>query len=1109
MKTPAEKVLVLAIVVALFSVAGTLAQGRTDYVNFESPPAHPIEVFRFGGHDFIAACNTRDNSIEIFDTDESLANRSLARVRVGLEPVSVRFNPGTGKLYSANFVGDSISVIGLRGGAGSLAAVLEQTTWVGDEPLDIAFYTRDPGDAAQRTLFVTHMALDGFDWRDALTLEPISGIEMAPALVTVGFDTSNPPNGVEDTFIDLAAKEPRAVLIRGDDLLILPLKGGSNSLDSANFDMDLWCGNVPSLFASPTYHGNLHTTGLNMSFDEGGTLYIVGGEALNETLLDEPNVMAAPTGFVKSMFYAIQDPCSQNPTVQRRDVNLAAQTVQQIPPLPLAGSGSQQRAVTQPATIIGPVKKSKALSMLTDVIAFEDGGLPKVFFTAFSNDRVGMVVPDPNQSDPNLWKLERIDVPPSQGNPLAGPRGLALRLADPETPNDPGDRLYVLNHLDASITTIDPNSNTIVAGTELALAVDPRPDYLTQGQQFLYNAKEGNGFNSCSTCHVDARLDRRRWDLGTPDDPPAAVPNILPDVVDIAEFPADKGFMMTQSLQGLLNSELAPQDQFWVTNAPYHWRGDRASFQAFNGAFVSLLGGAELEQTEIAEFEQYVNTIFYPPNPQQERDRQPSGAFGNAGDITSGSGGFRGLKIYHIEGTVGQRSCRDCHENPDGSNNRITEILGQPAETAAMRGLLQKEAKRDIDGSSDPKDSPYTGLEGLFHTGLIQGSTLEEFNLVASLNAFIKTGFTGELCPAGDFCQELQDLNQFAHEFDWSMGPMVGCPASVDFTNIADAYPNNPLSMGCDGACSDLASSIDCMEQQAATVDSGIAVQAWIGGQDVGFWYDAEQELYVEEPASGIAVDRAGLLDKLAGDDRAVFQAVPLGSERRVAAPSGIAEDLPAGLPKPSNLQFLPMVPSSMYERVPELTGAWAQLNNSGLESIFIHTVRQFQWGLIQDAASENGFGLGTALRHDAPRRAEVSGQNIRHGAYLALAYSSDPAAGPPNPALPLDQSPFQVISMPLYATPDTNPASGDPIWRTAIELEPLMYYGLMLGGPAAPGVAATYLDQKPFEPMLDPVLDQPFPGQFDPETWNFYYVFVVNTDGQIGDGGWQQWRIE
>ncbi len=228
-----------------------------------------------------------------------------------------------------------------------------------------------------------------------------------------------------------------------------------------------------------------------------------------------------------------------------------------------------------------------------------------------------------------------------------------------------------------------------------------------------------------------------------------------------------------------------------------------------------------------------------------------------------------------------------------------------------------------------------------------------------------------------------------------------------------------------------------------------------------------------------------------------VFQAVPLGSHRRIAHPNGDPDPLPAGA-APGAITLLPMVTNTFYARVPELDQNWADFNNGTLQAAFVHTVRLMQWGLVQDAVAQNGFGL-SSLHHAAPRRLRVAGKRIRDGATLILLQHADAlATGGPN------QFATREIVLPLYAT-DQKTAENLPIWETVLELEPIVYYSWMLGGPEAPGVEdalTDYLFTK-FN-LVDPNLDQPPVGSFDPLNWNLLYVQVKNTDGGTGDGGWQ-----
>jgi hypothetical protein len=87
----------LAMVLWLAAASLLMAQGRTDYMNVESPQVHPIEVVRVAGHDFIVACNTRNSTIEIFDTDEGAADQKLfifpLEDPILDKPIPGQFNP--------------------------------------------------------------------------------------------------------------------------------------------------------------------------------------------------------------------------------------------------------------------------------------------------------------------------------------------------------------------------------------------------------------------------------------------------------------------------------------------------------------------------------------------------------------------------------------------------------------------------------------------------------------------------------------------------------------------------------------------------------------------------------------------------------------------------------------------------------------------------------------------------------------------------------------------------------------------------------------------------------------------------------------------------------
>lgn len=1023
-------------------------QGAADgFVNFESPPVKPITIARVAGHDYVLVCNTPDNAVEIYDT---ITERLSARVRVGLEPVSVVWNAVLSRFYTANMVGDSVSVVRLRAASATarLEVLLERTEWVGDEPMMVGFL---PGEL---TLLVTHNQMSAVSWRHSLTLAPV-----VPGLTTridLVDDFGRPTEALQD---------PRAILRHGDRLFVLGYRGGHSFFH----DFDLWAFDLRTLTISKL--GELGTLKTNMAFAANGDLYVVGGEAQNQRR-GIKDVAAAETGFVTSLLHRVTGAGTRSAKIRTRDLNTDA-------------SGK-------------PVARERSLAHPQDVALLERGGqVEKVFVAAFHSDRVGVVVAkDP---DPKKWAIRAIDVPVAAGSwtGMAGPRGLALKRAIPGLPGDPGDRLYVLNRVDSSLAILDPHAERVLAVRPLAH--DPTPPHIRRGRRFLYSAKlSGHGFVACASCHLDGRSDGLAWDLGespgskTPPIPRELVDGVTDDRIrDMRVFPPAKGPMVTQSLQGLVNWETVDPSQFLFTNAPYHWRGD-TDFLSFNGAFVKLqgmndLGGGGLPAADMRRYEVFVNSISYPPNPEQPLDRTYSGTLGDP-NKTDGSGGLRGMKLFHTErivtdngqptGVTAGRSCVQCHFLPDGSNNEITRMgvsTPQPVETAGLRFLLQKEAVIEKDASG--VGTVRTGEFGTEHQGTLR-----------SINDFTLFVFGHEF--QNDKKPRLDAITQFLREFDTGVAPLVGFPLTVDRAAAGRAMTRL---------------AFDFFERQARAANAGVAVQARIAGKERGFWFAPERGLYQEEPGDR-SLDRSSLLALAQrGDDLLVVQGTPLGNERRIASPSGKPE-VRRG-PAPSEIRLEAMVPNTAWEKVPSLTKNWVPgpladplafvwtgvFSGTQVpvpEPPSLRALRLLQYGLVQDAGELRG------LRHEAPRRFRVSGREIRPGATLVLYVPNDPTTPPP-----YDKGfrPMIPIQLPVYATGDKT-ITGAPIFATAVEADAQLTYVLSLGGPAAPGI------KDAFDGRLE---EPPAKGTFDPGRWNKHWVWVVNEDGTYGTGGWQAIRLQ
>lgn len=1028
---------VLIASLALLGAGPAAAQTIEGYFNVESPQVRPIAIATVAGHDYLLACNTPDNAVEVYDTvDLSF----VARVPTAAEPVSITWSSALSRFWVVSFLGDAVSVVRITPQGGGVQVVLERTVSVGDEPMDAAL----SGDGS--ILYVTLGSQSAYTMRDPLTLEPLPGGQRIDLL-----------NNAET----LAVKEPRAALMVGGRLVVLNAQGSKSGIGDDEYDVDLW--SLNPVTGSRALVGDLGTTHFDMAASANGKLYLVGQDA-QVHVKGEAALRAEPTGFVQSFLYEVTAEGS-TAVIERRNLNAVAGTTDQ------------------------PVAKPDALTQPTGVAVYEPaGGGRRIYVAAFGSDRVGVV--DATGAGAS-WPIEaRIHIPPHPGSssPVTGPRGLAISNGSPASQDDPGPQVFVLNRFDNSIAVIDPVLQVHVQ--TFALQNDPTPARIRDGRRFLYSARlSGSGFVSCASCHIDARSEFLSWDLSDNSDQPYDV-EILDGAVDwdgSPNFPPDKGEMITQSLQGMVNYATEPGTQPLFTNEPLHWRADRPRFEDFAPAFMNLLGApAELPPTEMGQFRDFIFTVAYPPNPEQHPSRNYRGMLGDpdlrVGD--GGSGARRGMKLYHIapqvNGEDGRRaagrSCVQCHFLPEGSNNRITDFAiesnepTQPLETAALRLLRQKEA-RLVRGPGLPEDisQVVTGSFGLNHLG--GSATINHFNNGADANI--------------DPVTEMPDLNAFFRELDTGVGPLVGVAYSVELANLGSNLTGKVFAT---------------LEREAGKANVGVAARGRLAGLERGFWYDltADPPMYREEDGP-LVTTRAGLLALIAtSDDLLVVHGTALGGERRFARPTG-GLPAPIAAPPPSSVTLEPLASAEHWSEIPLLTRNWKPglLADGDFEwqsatvptPTSLRAIRIFQHALILEAP---GLGL-TELRHEAPRRFQVAGDGIRHGAVLELHVANDRQQPPPTTS-------FDTFIFPLHPTDRLAP-SGKKLWQTAVEIEPLAAYAFMLGGTSAPNVLATIRGLYATEP--------PPPGDFDPLTWNSFEVIVRNPDGQSLNIGWVPLAIQ
>jgi hypothetical protein len=190
-------------------------------------------------------------------------------------------------------------------------------------------------------------------------------------------------------------------------------------------------------------------------------------------------------------------------------------------------------------------------------------------------------------------------------------------------------------------------------------------------------------------------MDHLAWNLG---DPTGDMTLVVSNGVTYHLHPM-KGPMTTQTLRGLINM------------APYHWRGDKPNFAAFNGAFSALMGGPELSDADMAAYTNFINTVMFLPNPNQKLDRSLPTSL-NGGNPVQGEIDYMTLNLG-----LNGNNCNFCHTaNPGpGSNRLLNPFIPQPLKTPHLRNVYQKllynrSNKQNIDGFGLDSEGGQSGL---------------------------------------------------------------------------------------------------------------------------------------------------------------------------------------------------------------------------------------------------------------------------------------------------------------------------------------------------------------------------------------------------------------
>jgi YVTN family beta-propeller protein len=787
-----DRARVVALLALIIGLAGGVSAPAA-FVNFEAKQTHPLCLSEDGTK--LYAVNTPDSRLSVFDVTHPDNPVLIAEIPVGLAPVSVQARTED-EVWVVNEVSDSVSIVSVG------RRLVLKTLQVKDEPADVVFARgRAFVSAARRN----EIAVFDVSNHTRIATIPLQGenpraLALSPAgdRVYVAFALSG--NGTTIVPSALAPAQPAPNVITNEPPQVSLIVAATNPAWAGVIQYSMPDHDVAEIDATGTnvlrYYSRLGTVNLDLVVHpQHGNFYLANTDARNLVSFEPvlrghivDNRITCVTTNGRVSFYDL------NPGV---DYGL------------LPNPQAQSNALAQPTGIAIDVPGER------------------IYVAAFGSDRVACL-------DTNGVILARIEVGPTTGAEAdsahkRGPRGLALNAAQ--------HRLYVLNRIANTLSVINTSNHTVIVEMPLG-SHDPTPARIRAGRGFLYDARlSGNGTVSCASCHVDGEMDMIAWDLGDPDGQMTTVITLIAGQPVPIEMHPMKGAMVTQTLRGLDGQD------------PLHWRGDRADFLAFNPAFDALLGGAQISNADMEAYRDFVETIVFHPNPNQNLDRSLPASLDGANPV-AGRNTF--LNVPYNTDLI-PLTCNTCHSAPPGSGSNGIIIPGgamrtsQSAKVAHLRNVYKK-----LNFDRRPGAESIGGF-GFIHDGSV--STLTEF---LSLPVF------------GPFATDTtiqSNLTAFMKCFDTGTAPAVGYSLTFDSNCVGQVALSNQWTV---------------LEAQAAVSNIDLVVKGILQGQTRSLRYDPASSAYVADVSGVGPFSRTDLATFAQGQDVLTAMGVPPGSAGRM-----------------------------------------------------------------------------------------------------------------------------------------------------------------------------------------------------------------------------------
>jgi len=800
----------LGLALVLTAHLGPVAPARSagpptgDFANFESHPVHPLALTPDGTR--LLVLNVPDGRLSVFAVDAGGALTRSDEIPVGLEPCSVAAASDS-EAWVVNQGSEDVSIVNLNSGN------VTRSLRVGDEPADVVFAKTSASPGAPRLAFVTIAGESRIQAFDPSTLAPVGG--SIPLATDMPMALALSPDSTKVYALAFESGDSTTV-IRFQDVQT----GGGLPAPNPPMRADLPA--APKVGLIVRHNGTHWVDEINRNWDTFAP-YTLADQDLFVIDAGTRTVTRAVTGVGTLLFNLAVHPTTGKLWVSntaalnaiRFEPNLRGQFVRSrvsiVDPATGAVSVVQLNPQINYAVTPGPPSEvALSLAQPTDVRFLPSG--TKAYVAALGSNKVGVL------DGATGAVTGRIAVG-------QGPVGLVVGAG--------GQALYVLNRFDNTLSIVDTGADAVTA--TVPVGFDPTPAVIRTGRPFLYDASltSGHGDASCASCHAFANFDDIAWDLGNPQGnfaPPP--PNQIAGPL-LKGFHPMKGPMVTQTLRGLGSIGLM------------HWRADRSSFLAFDGAFVSLLGrGDSLSASDMTAYRDFINTIRMYPNPNLLLDRSLT-------NPASGPSATRGQNEFMNVAHDGPFTCNNCHLVPTGTNDQVVNasalLEDQDMKVPQLRNAFQKNHMSRLAGSVNRAGFGFT------HDGAMD-------NLVNFLRLAVFT-FNG-----GD--AQRRDVEAFLLSFDTGTAPAVGRRITLTSANR------------------DLASTgtvLDTLYARAAAGDCDLVVLGRAGGLRRGWLYNPASADFGSDRASEARLSPAALRALAADGSELTWFGVAPGTGTRVA----------------------------------------------------------------------------------------------------------------------------------------------------------------------------------------------------------------------------------